>query len=650
MTGKGIEAGVRSQAMKGKGNLMVKARAILPIALFAGFILVFLLTCGGGGGIDKKQDTDMDGMPDWWETTYGLNPLDPSDADKDPDRDGWTNLEEYQNGTDPQIQDPPKELCNGLDDDGNGLTDEIWLDKGTPCEMCGIYQCSADGLSLECQGQGICSPGDNKNCGSNGMKTCLDTCVWGYCYEPLQCTVGEQQTSKCGYCEEGLQTRTCGFNGLWEIWSDCLGRGCRPATAQACEIEGKAGTQKCSDECQWGDCVANCNPGDKFTASCGDCGGTHNRTCRSDGTWSGWDLCRCVDQTESKDFPGYEGQTRTCGQASQCEWNPWTNCTLDGAECDADEVETQACGCGSTGIKTRTCSEICTWGDWGDCQGDLDGTPPSTPDVLTPEDGNTFYALPITFSWLPSTDNCGLSNTRAYEISLEESDQPYAQSITIETGSSSYELISLPGGRWRWWVRAKDEAGNASEYSLGRGFSFYPEEISHETFDSPTMIWNWTAGDENSAGGNDYWGKVDTRANSDPYSLWCAAGGDQSDDECDDQGSNNVLASSYDNDMAAFLEMLLDFRGHSHLTLSFWYWLEVADAKDCLKVRVKGQSGIWTEVWTKCENSNGWTLSYLDLSAYAGQANVTLQFRFESDGAGHCAEGAYIDDIVVEGW
>jgi hypothetical protein len=46
-------------------------------------------------------DTDGDGMPDWWELAHGLNPNDPSDANRDDDGDGFTNLQEYLAGTDP---------------------------------------------------------------------------------------------------------------------------------------------------------------------------------------------------------------------------------------------------------------------------------------------------------------------------------------------------------------------------------------------------------------------------------------------------------------------------------------------------------------------------------------------------------------------
>jgi hypothetical protein len=63
------------------------------------------------GGI---ADSDGDGMPDDWETQYGLNPA-LNDAGLDTDGDGLTNLQEYQYGTDPTKQDT----------DNDGLSDAV---------------------------------------------------------------------------------------------------------------------------------------------------------------------------------------------------------------------------------------------------------------------------------------------------------------------------------------------------------------------------------------------------------------------------------------------------------------------------------------------------------------------------------------------
>jgi len=46
-------------------------------------------------------DADKDGMPDWWEKKYGLDPKRASDNAEDKDKDGYTNVEEYINDTDP---------------------------------------------------------------------------------------------------------------------------------------------------------------------------------------------------------------------------------------------------------------------------------------------------------------------------------------------------------------------------------------------------------------------------------------------------------------------------------------------------------------------------------------------------------------------
>ena len=50
-------------------------------------------------------DSDSDGMPDSFENLHGFDPTDATDADEDADGDGASNLEEYQNGTDPTLDD-----------------------------------------------------------------------------------------------------------------------------------------------------------------------------------------------------------------------------------------------------------------------------------------------------------------------------------------------------------------------------------------------------------------------------------------------------------------------------------------------------------------------------------------------------------------
>ncbi|MCE5179651.1 MAG: polysaccharide lyase [Porphyromonadaceae bacterium] len=48
------------------------------------------------------KDSDKDGMPDWWEEKYGLNPNDPSDARGDINGDGYMNIEKFINGINPE--------------------------------------------------------------------------------------------------------------------------------------------------------------------------------------------------------------------------------------------------------------------------------------------------------------------------------------------------------------------------------------------------------------------------------------------------------------------------------------------------------------------------------------------------------------------
>ncbi|MCP4120663.1 MAG: hypothetical protein GY751_02795, partial [Bacteroidetes bacterium] len=96
----------------------------------------------------ESTDSDNDGMPDIYENENRLNPFDSSDAAKDPDEDGLTNLQEYNAGTDPNLKDSDNDGMNdgyevaygfdpldgsdaALDSDGDGYTNVEEAENGT---------------------------------------------------------------------------------------------------------------------------------------------------------------------------------------------------------------------------------------------------------------------------------------------------------------------------------------------------------------------------------------------------------------------------------------------------------------------------------------------------------------------------------------
>ena len=87
-------------------------------------------TAGGWIGFDflrldhdptGMQDADGDGMPRWYEESFGLSESDAADAAADPDGDGRTTLAEFQSGTNP----------TDADTDNDGLSDSAELIRGT---------------------------------------------------------------------------------------------------------------------------------------------------------------------------------------------------------------------------------------------------------------------------------------------------------------------------------------------------------------------------------------------------------------------------------------------------------------------------------------------------------------------------------------
>ncbi len=74
-----------------------------------------------GFTVTTTLDTDEDGIPNWWELTYGLDTGSQGDSTSDDDSDGLANLGEYLNGTDPLRPDT----------DGDGLSDGTEILDGT---------------------------------------------------------------------------------------------------------------------------------------------------------------------------------------------------------------------------------------------------------------------------------------------------------------------------------------------------------------------------------------------------------------------------------------------------------------------------------------------------------------------------------------
>ena len=62
-----------------------------------------------------RTDSDGDGMPDEWEKNNGLNPNDPSDANKDCTGDGYTNIEKYINAIPTNAKIDWRNLNNNYD-------------------------------------------------------------------------------------------------------------------------------------------------------------------------------------------------------------------------------------------------------------------------------------------------------------------------------------------------------------------------------------------------------------------------------------------------------------------------------------------------------------------------------------------------------
>ncbi|MCC7355795.1 MAG: hypothetical protein IT330_18790, partial [Anaerolineae bacterium] len=102
-----------------RGNLVIGSGQGISYTLGAIGTYVFTLqvtanslTASDSVTVTVVPDYDKDGMPNAWELSYKLNPLDSTDIVGNPDSDGLENLDEYKMGTNPRQADTDGDGAN----------------------------------------------------------------------------------------------------------------------------------------------------------------------------------------------------------------------------------------------------------------------------------------------------------------------------------------------------------------------------------------------------------------------------------------------------------------------------------------------------------------------------------------------------------
>ena len=109
----------------------------------------------------RAPDTDKDGLPNWWEELYGLNP-NVADAHLDSDGDGRTNREEYNAGTNPVIANDWSQSIAESDERFETDTRVIYIGGNPTFDMTFAvikvsngFVCDTGGLYYDWDGDGI---------------------------------------------------------------------------------------------------------------------------------------------------------------------------------------------------------------------------------------------------------------------------------------------------------------------------------------------------------------------------------------------------------------------------------------------------------------------------------------------------------------
>ncbi|MFH0870333.1 MAG: MopE-related protein [archaeon] len=236
-----------------------------------------------------------------------------------------SNIGECRNGTQTCIsgtwgtcvgsKDSANELCDNLDNDCDGATDEIFTNKNQACSI-GIGECRSAGIYICAQNK------TGTVCDATVINPSIEVCDAGLLDEDCDGTSNEN----CA-CTTG-QKRTCGSS---------IGT-CKP------------GNQTCTAG-QWGSCIGEVTPADETCDS-------KDNNC--DGTTD--EGCTCTAGIE-RSCETQEG----CLGIQNCTEGVWVDCMIKGYYCDSDcdgELECSSTDCDEC---AEECNETMACGEYGEC-------------------------------------------------------------------------------------------------------------------------------------------------------------------------------------------------------------------------------------------------------------------------------------------
>ena len=131
--------------------------------------------------------------------------------------------------------------------------------------------------------------------------------------------------------------------------------------------------------------------------------------------------------------------------------------------------------------------------------------------------------------------------------------------------------------------------------------------------------------------------------------IWAWAWGDKVANPYRSPAGQNYF---YPDNLHVFIERRgVSLEGYVTPVLSFDYIVDTEVTADYFSVNVRDQSGVWRELFRKSGPTStlAWSSKDLDLSAFAGQTNLTVQFRFDSNGAvsGTPYDGVYLANVLL---